>query len=71
MFEYVMEFDLKDVYMPDIPGVFSTLKIKSNKRSIFVDLNQIDDIALVEKIMGYDKPFDIRKYAEKPTEKEE
>ncbi len=51
--------------MPDIPGVFSTLKLKNNSgRSIFVDMNQIEDVKLVEKIMGYDKPFDIRKYTD-------
>lgn len=62
--EYVLEFELKDVYVPDIPGAFSTLKLRTNNRSLFVDLNQIDDTRLVEKIMGYDKPFDIRKYTE-------
>lgn len=68
--EYVMEFDLKDVYMPDIPGAFSTLKLKSNKRSLFVDLNQIDDVRLVEKILGYDQPFDIKKYTDQSSDKE-
>jgi len=29
-----------------------------------VDLNLIEDVKLVEKILGYDKPFDIRKYAD-------
>ena len=62
--EYVLEFELSDVYMPDIPGAFSTLKLRSSGRSLFVDLNQIEDVKLVEKILGYDKPFDIRKYAD-------
>ncbi len=39
LFEYSLEFHMKDVYMPDIPGVFSTLKLKNNSgRSIFVDI---------------------------------
>lgn len=71
--EYVLEFELKDVYVPDIPGAFSTVRLRTSNRSLFVDLNQIDDVRLVEKIMGYDKPFDIRKYtegADKQKEKE-
>ena len=73
LFEYSLEFHIKEVYMPDIPGVFSTLKLKNNNgRSIFVDMNQIEDVKLVEKIMGYDKPFDIRKYTDaNKTDKEE
>lgn len=31
-------------------------------RSLFVDTHQIEDLELAERILGYDKPFDIRKY---------
>lgn len=62
MFEYKLEFSLDDVFVPDMPGPFSTVKLKSNNRNLFIDLDQIDDASLIEKIYGYDKPFDMNKY---------
>lgn len=65
LFEYKLEFDLNDAFMPEIPGLFTTLKLKSNGRNLFVDLNQISDLSLTEKILGYDKDFNIEKYKTK------
>jgi hypothetical protein len=62
LFEYKLEFSLDDVYMPDMPGIFTTVKVKSNNRNLFVDLNQITDLTITEKILGYDREFDIKKY---------
>lgn len=60
---------MKDVHVPDIPGIFSSLKIKSSKRNIFVDLNQVEDMKIVEQLLGYDKPFDINKYTDDKSDK--
>lgn len=65
MFEYKLEFSLSDVYVPDLPGPFTTVKLKSSKRNLFIDLNTINDVTLVQKIYGYDKPFDVKKYTDK------
>jgi transmembrane protein 70 len=65
LFEYKLEFSLDDIFVPDIPGVFSTVQLKSQNRSLFVDLNQISDLDLTQKIYGYDKPLDFSKYTEK------
>ena len=65
MYEYKLEFKIDDVYVPDVPGPFSTIKLKESKRNLFVDLNQIDDLELVKKIYGYDKPLDLNKYKQK------
>lgn len=65
MFEYKLEFSLSDVVVPDMPGPFSTVKVKPQNRSLFIDLHQITDVELAQKIYGYDKPFDIKKYTEK------
>lgn len=60
--EHKTEFSLDDAFVPDLPGVFSTVQLKSNKKSLFIDLNQITDVDLVQKIYGYDKPLDLKKY---------
>lgn len=65
MTEYKLEFSLDDVFVPDIPGPFSTVKLKQSKRNLFIDLHQMEDVELVQKIYGYDKPFDFKKYTEK------
>lgn len=65
MFEYKIEFGLDDVHVPELPGVFTTLQLKSSKRNLFVDLNTFSDVELVQKIYGYDKPFDAKKYSDK------
>jgi len=54
--------------MPDMPGIFTTVKVKSNNRNLFVDLNQITDLTITEKILGYDREFDIKKYDKKNKE---
>jgi hypothetical protein len=61
MYEYKLEFCFDDVYVPDMPVPFSTVKLRSNNRSLLVDLDQINDYKLVEKLYGYNKPFDINK----------
>lgn len=65
MYEYKLEFKLDDVYVPDVPGPFSTIKLKKSNRSLFVDLFQFEDVGLAEKIYGYDKPMDYKKYEQK------
>lgn len=65
LFEYKLEFALDDIFVPDIPGPFSTVRLKSHNRNLFVDLNQISDLELTQKILGYDKPLDFNKYVEK------
>jgi transmembrane protein 70 len=70
MIEYSMTFKLRDLYVPDVPGVFTTMIAKktsqnaSKSRGLFVDYNLISDIDLVKRILGYDKPIDIEKYKE-------
>ncbi|CAF1129879.1 unnamed protein product [Brachionus calyciflorus] len=60
MYEYKLEFPLSP---------FSTVKLKNkDQRSLFVDLQQVHDVQLVEKIYGYDKPFDFKKYSDKDND---
>lgn len=60
--EYKLEFSLDDVNVPDLPGLFTTIEIKSTKRGLFIDLDQIEDLELTKRIYGFDKPFDIEKF---------
>lgn len=64
MTEYKIEFGLEEICVPDLPGVFATCMLKSTNRSLFIDLNTVIDADLVQKIYGYDKPFDIKKYTD-------
>ena len=52
-----IEFKLKDVEVPDIPGPFCTFK--ANSVPLFVEGSQFSDIKHYGKIMGYDKPVDL------------
>ncbi|RNA32910.1 transmembrane 70 mitochondrial [Brachionus plicatilis] len=65
MNEYKLEFSLDDVFVPDIPGPFSTVKLRQSNRNLFIDVHQLQDDELIQKIYGYDKPFDFKKYSEK------
>lgn len=62
LMEYKIQFNLKDIYVPDMPGPFSTFTVKNLNRNLFVDYQQVTDLKLVEKILGYDKPIDFNKY---------
>lgn len=59
LLEYSIDIKLKDLYVPEMPGAFSTLKTKSTNKSLFVNLDHVTDVQLVEKILGYDQPFDV------------
>merc|ERR1712098_307724 len=52
-----IEFKVKDVEVPDIPGMFTTFK--ANSVPLFVEGSQFNDITHFGKIMGYDKPLDL------------
>merc|ERR1712112_185346 len=52
-----IEFKLKDVEVPEIPGPFCTFK--ANSVPLFVEGSQFSDIRHYGKIMGYDKPVDL------------
>jgi len=52
-----IEFTLKDVEVPEVPGPFCTFK--ANSVPLFVEGSQFTDITHYGKIMGYDKPVDL------------
>ena len=49
---------MSDVQVPDIPGMFTTFK--ANDVPLFVDGQQFDNPVHFGKIMGYDKPINLR-----------
>ncbi len=51
-------FRLDDVKVPDIPGMFTTFK--AHNVPLFVDGQQFSFPTHYGKIMGYDKPLDLR-----------
>merc|ERR1719412_2801956 len=53
-----IKFKLNDVKVPDIPGMFCTFKAKG--RPLFVDGSEFYEPKHFGKIMGYDKPLDLR-----------
>jgi transmembrane protein 70 len=53
-----IEFKVSDVKVPDIPGMFTTFKAKDVP--LFVEGSQFQDRSHYGKIMGYDKPLDLK-----------
>lgn len=51
-------FKASDVNVPDIPGMFTTFKVNGN--ALFVDADSFYSAQHYGKLMGYDKPLDIR-----------
>ena len=54
---------MQDVQVPDIPGMFTTFKAKNVP--LFVDGEQFYNPEHFGKIMGYDKPLNLRWDADK------
>lgn len=55
---FQVKFRVTDVQVPDIPGMFTTFK--ANNVPLFVDGQQFDRPIHFGKIMGYDKPLNLR-----------
>ncbi len=51
-------FKIKDVVVPEIPGMFMSFQI--GKQGMFVDPTLFTDPEHYVKIMGYDKPIDFK-----------
>lgn len=64
------KFKLKDVQVPENPGMFATFMV-NGKTPLFVDAAQFSDPEHYVKMMGYDKPLDLKLHleeAERPAE---
>jgi transmembrane protein 70 len=60
---------LSDLYVPELPGLFSTIKNKKTNNAYFIELEQIKNITVLEKIYGFDKPFHIEKFKKNNAQK--
>lgn len=52
------EFTPEDVSVPDVPGLFTTIKVKG--KPMFIDPRMFDYPEHYARIMGYDKPLDFK-----------
>lgn len=52
--------------VPEVPGLFTSIIVKG--RPLFIDLNQFTDANHYAKIMGFDKPIDLKLYQNQVTE---
>lgn len=59
-------FQAADVYVPDVPGMFTTFKV--NGKPLFLDPKQFTDINVYAHLMGYDKPIDFHMHVSKKDE---
>ena len=57
-FPFQITFKASDVTIPNIPGMFTTFQV--NGRPLFVDGGAFYNPHHYGKLMGYDKPLDIR-----------
>lgn len=53
-----VSFSKEDVTIPEIPGMFTTFVAKGEP--LFVDSRAFDDLHHYGKLMGYDKPIDMK-----------
>ncbi|XP_051174340.1 transmembrane protein 70 homolog, mitochondrial [Leptopilina boulardi] len=56
--EKQIDFKPKDVLVPDVPGMFTSCFIK--KTPLFLTPESFDDLYHYKRIMGYDKPIDLK-----------
>lgn len=61
-----IKFRLKDVMVPDLPGMFTTFKVMGTP--LFVDGATFVEPVHFGKIMGLDKPLDLRWRGDDPKE---
>ncbi|KAF0314405.1 Transmembrane protein 70, mitochondrial [Amphibalanus amphitrite] len=53
-----VEFSPADVHVPDVPGMFTTFVAKG--KPLFADANHFQPIEHFGRIMGYDRPVDLK-----------
>lgn len=53
-----LDFKVEDVEVPEIPGMFTTLKAKGTP--LFIEARHFNDPLHYAKMMGYDKPMDFK-----------
>ncbi|XP_033221836.1 transmembrane protein 70 homolog, mitochondrial [Belonocnema kinseyi] len=53
-----IEFQPKDVFVPEVPGMFTSCLIK--KAPLFFTPDSFNDLSHYKRIMGYDKPIDFK-----------
>lgn len=63
------KFKLKDIQVPENPGMFATFMV-NNKTPLFVDAAQFTDPEHYVKMMGYDKPLDLKLNLEEDSSSE-
>lgn len=62
------KFKLKDIEVPENPGMFATFLV-NKKTSLFVDAAQFTDPEHYVRMMGYDKPLDLKLSEEEEPKK--
>lgn len=55
-----MKFNVKDIHLPEVETMFTSMKIGPKKIPVFVDVASFNDTHHYARFMGYDKPMDIR-----------
>ncbi|XP_028044033.1 transmembrane protein 70 homolog, mitochondrial [Bombyx mandarina] len=54
----IHEFKVEDVFVPDVPGMFTTMH--ANGKPLFIEARFFNNPLHYAKIMGYDKPMDFK-----------
>ncbi|KAF2901585.1 hypothetical protein ILUMI_04598 [Ignelater luminosus] len=62
-----IEFTPEDVRIPEVPGMFTSFEAKGNP--LFLDPRLFEDPTHYGKIMGYDKPLDLKLFQTSLNEK--
>lgn len=53
-------FKVSDIFIPEIPGMFTSFKVGKGRIPLFVDAPDFNDTHHYARFMGYDKPINIK-----------
>lgn len=56
-----LSYSCKEVQIPEALGIFTTFTVGQKKRPLFVDPNQVIDIGIYKRMLGFDKPIDLKR----------
>ncbi|XP_055315607.1 transmembrane protein 70 homolog, mitochondrial [Sitodiplosis mosellana] len=60
LFRNETKFNVKEIHLPEVETMFTSMKIGPKKIPVFVDAASFNDTHHYARFMGYDKPMNIR-----------
>ena len=55
-----VQYSASDVTIPETLGIFTTFTVGPKRQPLFVDPEFVKDLSIYKKMLGYDKPLDLK-----------